>query len=225
MFTYGILPVDPRTGAKTGEELSCVPDHINQDQSIYVDLGAIEPDRFLGVGFWPVTAIDNSSLLPGMVESLPHTHTTDMATKTATRIVVAREMNATELLAAKNAKIASLYGSCAKAVTSGFVSSALGAPHTYPMTELDQTNLLGRVAQSQLAISITGWTTSFWCADVDGVWEKRTHSASQMIAVGQDAAAWAQTCSDKLTGTDGVSGLIGAVNASTDGTAVASIVW
>jgi len=123
---------------------------------------------------------------------------------------------------AQAARIATLTGDCQTAIVGGFTSAALGAAHTYPSAPTDQVNLLGRVAQAQLAPSAT---FTFWCADADGAWAKRAHTAAQMVAVGQDGAAWVQTCTDKLSGADGTGGLLGQVAAAATVAAVQAVTW
>src|ERR1700754_616778 len=48
----------------------------------------------------------------------------------------------------KAAKVADLRASCEQAIIGGYVSSALGAPHTYPSLPTDQINMLGSVTDS-----------------------------------------------------------------------------
>jgi hypothetical protein len=127
-----------------------------------------------------------------------------------------------QFAAAKAARVAALTAACQAAIVGGCVSEALGAPHTYPSSATDQINMLGRVAQAQIDPATT---LSFWCADVDGAWAKRAHTAAQMIRVGLDAAAWVQTNSDRLTGADGGGGLVGQVLAATTPAEVEAVVW
>jgi hypothetical protein len=91
------------------------------------------------------------------------------------------------LQAAKDRQTAVLSTSCRDAILSGFQSSALGAPHTYPSQMTDQQNLSASVLASLLPGLQAGWTTPFWCADANGNWTYADHTAAQIQQVGQDA--------------------------------------
>jgi hypothetical protein len=123
---------------------------------------------------------------------------------------------------AQAARVAALTAACQAAIVGGFVSEALGAPHTYPSAATDQINMLGRVAQAQIDPATA---LSFWCASSAGVWAKRAHSAAQMIRVGLDAAAWVVANSDRLTGADGAGGLVGQVLAATTLAEIEAVTW
>lgn len=83
---------------------------------------------------------------------------------------------------------------CADAILAGFVSSALGKPHTYPTKPNDQANLTGSVVRSFYPSVDADWRTPFWCADDDGAWEFRLHTAAQIQQVGDDAVAARLNC-------------------------------
>jgi hypothetical protein len=123
---------------------------------------------------------------------------------------------------AKAAKVAELRAACAGAIASGCIHTALGTPHTYPMSTTDQTNYLGRVAQAQMD---PGGLYNLWCADADGLWAKRPHTAVQTIAVALAAAATVQQCSDRLSGEDGLGGLLKAVTDAETLAEVEAVVW
>ena len=78
---------------------------------------------------------------------------------------------------------------CASGIVGGFESDALGARHSYPSQQADQINLMGSVTASLLPAAAENWnppfSTPFWCADADGVWAYRMHTAQQI----QDAGA------------------------------------
>lgn len=97
--------------------------------------------------------------------------------------------NAQVLAAAQATQITVLSAACANAIVSGFTSNALGAAHTYPSKVTDQQNLASSVLGSIMPNLPAGWTTPFWCADANGVWAFRDHSAAQIQQVGQDAKA------------------------------------
>jgi len=129
---------------------------------------------------------------------------------------------AAALSEAKAVKVATLTAACAASISAGVVHDALGSPHTYPMSDKDQTNLLGRVAQAQMD---PAGTHNLWCVDGGGVWAKRSHTAAQTIQVGLAAAAWVQFNSDKLSGEDGHGGLLRAVAQAATVMEVQAIVW
>src|ERR1700756_2369298 len=54
------------------------------------------------------------------------------------------------------------------AASSGFVSSALGAPYRYPSTRDDQNNLSSSVVASMFPNLPANWTTMFKCTDSNG---------------------------------------------------------
>ena len=88
------------------------------------------------------------------------------------------------------AQTALVSATCQAAIYAGFTSSALGAVYDYPFGDKDQTNLNGDVILSTLPSSqAQGWTTAFWCADANGNWAMRAHTAAQIQQVGIDAAA------------------------------------
>lgn len=76
---------------------------------------------------------------------------------------------------------------CADTILAGFVSSALGQPHSYPAKPNDQANLTGSVVRSFYPNVDADWRTPFWCADAAGTWAYRPHSAPQIQQVGDDA--------------------------------------
>lgn len=123
---------------------------------------------------------------------------------------------------AKEIKVAELHSACAASIMAGVVHDALGAPHTYPMSATDQTNLLGRIAQAQID---PAGTFAPWCADGAGAWAKRSHTSAQTIQVGLAAAAWVQANSDKLSGPDGLGGLLKAVADALTVAAINEITW
>jgi hypothetical protein len=119
----------------------------------------------------------------------------------------------------QRAKLFELSAACQGAIFAGFVSSALGAAHTYPAKDRDQSNLAGSVLASVLPGVTTGWTTPFWCADSSGNWSFVAHTAAQIQQVGSDAKAAIVTAL-------GRNAQLGAqVMAATTVTQVQAIVW
>jgi hypothetical protein len=105
---------------------------------------------------------------------------------------------AAQLAAAKTQQEAILYDACGAAITGGFISSALGSPHTYPSTLTDQHNLDGSVVSSLLPNLPSTWTTEFWVMDSSGVWTFANHTVSQIQQAGLDGKAWVTTNQNKL---------------------------
>lgn len=67
---------------------------------------------------------------------------------------------------------------CAKAITGGFQSTALGAAHRYSSELDDQLNLTGAI--------LRGLDMPYACRDRDGVKAFRPHTAEQLRQVGDD---------------------------------------
>ncbi|MBY4728346.1 MULTISPECIES: hypothetical protein [Burkholderia] len=149
------------------------------------------------------------------------------AAESGTWYVVGGEMTQTapvvpaaELLAAAQmAQIAMLTTACSNAITKGFVSSALGAAHTYPASITDQQNLTASVLASIYPGLAAGWTTPFWCADASGAWTYAEHTAPQIQQVGQDGKTAILAALTKKQQ------LVDAVMAATKVTDVQSVVW
>lgn len=120
---------------------------------------------------------------------------------------------------AKIAAVERLTASCAAAITAGFTSAALGAAHTYPSKQTDQINLMGSVTDSLLPDLPVDWSTAFWCADADGAWGFRPHSASQIQRAGRDGKAHVLACQYALQQ------LSAAVMAATSVEAVQALAW
>lgn len=100
--------------------------------------------------------------------------------------------------ATRAAKEAALRAACTSAITGGFVSSALGAPHHYPSGDVDQRNLLGSVTASLLA-DAADWETPFWCRDEEtGEWAFTPHSAREIQRVGVDGKTHIVACQRRL---------------------------
>jgi hypothetical protein len=76
---------------------------------------------------------------------------------------------------------------CADTILAGFVSSALGEPHTYPAKPNDQINLTGLVMRSFYPNVGPDWSRPFWCMDAAFVWAYRMHTAVQIQQVGDDS--------------------------------------
>ena len=86
---------------------------------------------------------------------------------------------------------------CADAITAGFPCDTLGAGFIYPAKANDQANLTGSVLRSMYTSNDAAWRTPFWCADADGAWEFRLHTAAQIQHVGDCAVNARLVCMAK----------------------------
>ncbi|MHB9021296.1 MAG: DUF4376 domain-containing protein [Halothiobacillus sp.] len=102
---------------------------------------------------------------------------------------------AADLLAdAQKTQIETISRDCADTIYAGFTSSALGTVYTYPSKDLDQMNLLGLQSASLDPSNPTTWSTKFWCADANGVWDLRVHTTAQIQQVFLDGVAYKLAC-------------------------------
>lgn len=99
-----------------------------------------------------------------------------------------------ELATAQKSQIEIISAGCAATIVSGFASSALGAAYTYPSKPTDQANLNTNVVSSILPGLPTTWTTEQLCADSNGVWAYRLHTAAQIQQAGADGKAAILAC-------------------------------
>lgn len=112
--------------------------------------------------------------------------------------------------------VAAINVACRISIISGFVSSALGEPHTYDSYETDQLNLIGALA--------LGIDMPYRCADAGGAKAFRTHTAAQLKQVAIDGAAIKLAALEKASM---LKDQIAAIN-ETDAdpvTAVKAVVW
>jgi len=116
-------------------------------------------------------------------------------------------------------KLAEFSGDCQADIYSGFHSSALGADYLYPAKATDQQNLASSVLASLLPAQPDDWTTPFWCADADGEWAFRPHTAAQIQQVGKDGKARILACMAQNVA------LAAQVQAATTVAAVQAIAW
>ena len=160
-----------------------------------MDLGFFHPDR----GYWQTTddvGHDIVSAYPeGTVEVplKPVDDGTDFKLVDGEWIALAPDLDAL-----RTARISAMSKMCAAAITGGFVSHALGAAHTYPSKQTDQSNLLASVMASVLPGIVDDWSTPFWCADEAGEWAFRPHSAAEIQTVGSDGKAHVVACQSRL---------------------------
>lgn len=91
-------------------------------------------------------------------------------------------------------KAAAISSCCADAILAGFGCDALGAGYFYPAKPNDQANLTGSVLRSMYSSNGPEWRTPFWCADPNGTWEFRLHTAAQIQHVGDCAVIARLNC-------------------------------
>lgn len=91
---------------------------------------------------------------------------------------------------ARNFVARNIQSKCEDLITQGLVSTALGAPHTYPSKVIDQQNLAANVQRSILPANAAdpNWITWHMCADASGAWQFRPHNAAQIQQAGEDLA-------------------------------------
>ncbi len=94
--------------------------------------------------------------------------------------------------------IALLTDRCAKEITGGYFSNALGEDHLYPSDETAQRNMMGSFLEALIPGLPDDWTTPFWCADKQRQWEFRDHTAAQIIAAGRSGKAHVIACQSNL---------------------------
>ena len=82
-------------------------------------------------------------------------------------------------------RIDAMSAACERQIVDGFLCSALGEQHLYPAKTKDQINLLGSIADANMAGDDPDWRTQFWCADAAGAWEFRDHTVDQIQQVGK----------------------------------------
>ena len=98
---------------------------------------------------------------------------------------------------AKQIQINLVQSSCAKNISEGFISTALGKEYRYPSQQSDQANLTANVLSSIYPSMPAGWTTQQLCCDTSGQWAYLPHSAAQIQKVGLDAKQHIMTCLTK----------------------------
>lgn len=119
----------------------------------------------------------------------------------------------------KARQAASLRAACAAAITGGYTSVALGVTHTYPSQPTDQANMIASVTASLLPGLAADWSTPFWCADPEGDWGFRPHTAAQIQQAGTDGKAVIVTAQARL------SGLLAQVTAAATEDQVIAVTW
>jgi len=119
----------------------------------------------------------------------------------------------------KAERIQALSTECERAIVSGYTSSALGEPHSYPCAIKDQINMSGSVLDSLMPGLPSDWNTPFWCAPAGGEWSYRPHTAAEIQQAGRDGKAHVISCQQKLKD------LSAAVAQAATADAVAAIAW
>ena len=87
---------------------------------------------------------------------------------------------------------------CARKITGGYISNALGEDHLYPSDETAQRNMMGSFLEALIPGLPDDWTTPFWCANEQRQWQYRDHTAAQIIAAGRAGKAHVIACQSHL---------------------------
>lgn len=135
------------------------------------------PTRYQGNGLFVAVS------LPNQPEEIPACDMADVEYLGELALVASDEAKLDVL---KVEALNTINVSCANAITAGFISSALGSPHSYPSQQTDQQNLAANVLSSMLPGVAQAWTTKQICCDESGSWDYRPHTAAQIQQVGQD---------------------------------------
>lgn len=151
--------------------------------------GAVTTDGAVDLG--PYTA-------PGC-ELIPYAGVVDLTPPTPTSALrwndpVLAWIELADIDARRERKADEMSLACADAIFAGFASSALGASFTYPSKFTDQQNLTACVMRSFYPSLPVDWSTKFWCADGDGAWAWRPHTAAQIQQVGVDGTNAVMGC-------------------------------
>lgn len=100
------------------------------------------------------------------------------------------------------AKLSQIDTLCRAHITGGVVSNALGSGFTYPTNNTaehpDQQNLNALVTSSLLNAADPAWERLFWCADSNGIWDRRPHNHAQIQEVGMDVETHVVDAQNKI---------------------------
>lgn len=121
--------------------------------------------------------------------------------------------------AVRSQKSVDIDQACRSTILAGFDSDALGTTYHYPAKATDQSNLSGSVLASLLHDAPADFVTPFWCADSNGIWAFRLHTAAQIQQVGKGAKAAILAAMSK---NEHLQGLIAAATTQED---VEGITW
>jgi hypothetical protein len=116
----------------------------------------------------------------------------------AGNLVFVTEADLPTLGQCRNRKAASLRAACQQQIRDGYISAALGAPHTYPANDVDQRNMIAAVTESLLPTLPADWSTPFWCADAAGAWGMRDHTRVQIQCAAADSRSAVVAAQRKL---------------------------
>lgn len=117
------------------------------------------------------------------------------------------------------AKLTVLKSACASAILAGKQCNALGSNHVYPTTKDDQAFLTARYSKA-VALGAAGAPYKFMCADQNGVWARRDHTAEQIIAVALAVESHITSTLDHLD-----TKLADVIAAGDDVAAIEAVVW
>lgn len=110
-------------------------------------------------------------------------------------------VNPTAFVKGAQSTQAGILGAAAAAqIAKGAVSSALGAPYTYPLDLPSQSNLQAAVMRMGMTVPPPPASISLMCADVTGTWARRPHTPAQVVQAGLDAMSYIVGVLAKLDG-------------------------
>jgi hypothetical protein len=179
--------------------------------------GALEFDAFQHplTGLVAISMIDEKPVITRWDEALEALSITKPTDKELVEALNAGP----EIEEARDTRIALLNANCAEEITGGYKSDALGENHTYPSDDTAQRNMMGSFIEALIPGLPDDWTTPFWCANEEGTWAYRPHTASQIIAAGRAGKAHVIACQTKLDT------LTAQVNDAETVNEIASIAW
>lgn len=116
----------------------------------------------------------------------------------------------------KSEKAKTLRSQCEASIYRGFESDGF----FYENSDKDQRNMLGSVLSSFLNQGVDGWTTPFWCLDIENNrWSFRQHTHSQIQSVGLAAKQHVVNQQEKLIR------LLDDLNSASTHEQISSILW
>jgi hypothetical protein len=134
-------------------------------------------------------------------------------------LVLVAPSAAAVLAAAQSMQNALLSSSAGAQIGTGFTSSALGAPYTYALDLVSQSNMQAAAIRMSLTNPAPPSTINYMCADANGVWLRRPHNQTQLLQAAIDGMTYIEAVLAKKDG------FVSQINAATTVQAVEAIVW
>ncbi len=101
----------------------------------------------------------------------------------------------------------------------GYTSSALSAPHTYPLDLVSQSNMQAAVIRMGLSNPAPPDAINYMCCDSTGKWLRLPHSGSQLMQAALDGMTYIEAVLAKKDA------LVAQVNAAATAEAALAIAW